>query len=245
MLDQPQTILLTGGTSGIGHALLKQLLPHGHRIIIVARQEQKITDLVSNHANLFGYPCDLASLQQIEAMTRRLAMEHPGLSLVINNAAIQSTPCFLDDDFSFNTIEHETRVNFLAPAWITALLLPTLNHQQHRCAIVNISSGLALAPKTNSAIYCATKAALHSLSQSLRYQLEGTNIHLHEAFLPLIDTPMTAGRDSNKLSADEAARQIIKGISQGRKEIYIGKAKLLPPLLRMAPGIVKQILRRY
>lgn len=151
----------------------------------------------------------------------------------------------LDDHFNFDSIEHETIINFLSPVWMTTLLLPLLLNSNSCASIVNISSGLALAPKMNSAIYCANKAALHSYSQSLRYQLANADIRVHEAILPLVDTPMTAGRGRNKLTADEAASGIIQGITRGVDEIYIGKARLLPMLMRLSPSLVKRILRKY
>ena len=92
-------------------------------------------------------------------------------------------------------------------------------------------------------MYCATKAALHSASQSLRYQLEKTQVRVAEVLLPLVDTAMTKGRGSGKITAEAAARDIITGMGTKRDEIYIGKARLLPPILRLAPGIVKKMLK--
>ena len=246
MFNHPQTTLFTGVTSGIGLELTTQLIAKGGHLIVVARNEERLAQLRTAYKESIScYRYDLSSRQQVEKLCEMVAANYPGLSIIINNAAIQETPQFLDDDFNFNAIELETRINLLAPAWITSLLLPLLRKQDGRCSIVNISSGLALAPKTNSAIYCATKAAIHSLSQSLRYQLEGSNIDVIEAVLPLVDTPMTAGRGNNKLSADETARQIIDGIQKRRDEIYVGKAKWLPLLMRLAPGRVKKMLKGY
>ena len=115
--------------------------------------------------------------------------------------------------------------------------------RQQTAAIVNVSSGLAIYPKTGSAVYSATKAALHSFTQSLRYQLEDTGVHVFEAIVPMVDTPMTAGRGSGKISAQECAKQMIAGIHANRDEIYIGKARLLPLLSRLAPGTAKRILK--
>jgi uncharacterized oxidoreductase len=102
---------------------------------------------------------------------------------------------------------------------------------------------LANAPKTDSATYCATKAALNSLNYSLSYQLP--ELKVQQALLPLVDTPMTHGRGTNKLSASEAARQIIAGLSTGRHKVHIGKANLLAWIYRFSPNIARNIMRSY
>jgi uncharacterized oxidoreductase len=134
-------------------------------------------------------------------------------------------------------------VNFLAPVWLSYLALGVFQANARRSAIVNVSSGLAFYPKTSSAVYCATKAALHSLSQSLRYQLEGTNTRVVEAFLPVVDTPMTAGRGEEKISAAQAALEIVAGITRGHNEIFVGRTRWLPVLTRISPAIPRTILK--
>ncbi len=105
------------------------------------------------------------------------------------------------------------------------LLLPNLL-QPNPSLIVNINSGLALVPKTSSAVYCATKAALNILSQSLAHQFEDTSIDVKQVFLPLVDTAMTTGRGKAKLSAEQAAADIICGLHSTGPNIDIGKMKL-------------------
>lgn len=245
MSNSTQTILLSGGTSGIGYQLLDQLHGRGHHLVVVARNENRLAQLAAQYERITSYACDLSSRSQIESLATKISERHPDISMLINNAGVQYTPGFLDDDFSFDSIEYEMTVNFLSHVWLTALLLPSLLQQNNHAAIVNISSGLAFAPKTRSAIYCASKAAIHSFSQSLRYQLAATPVRVQEVILPLVDTPMTQGRGSNKISAEWAATQIIRGIERQRPEIYIGKAKLLPLLMRISPSTVKKIMRKY
>ena len=100
-------------------------------------------------------------------------------------------------------------------------------------------------PKTTSAIYCATKGALNIFSQSLNYQLEDTNIDVQQVFLELVETPMSQGRGSAKISAKSAAQKIIEGIALGITEHNIGKVKLLRLLLRIAPSIARKIMKKY
>ena len=236
MLNTPRTILLTGGTSGIGLALLKQLHSQGHRLLVVARNQNKLLQLQTEYERVTAYECDLATQLQTESLASDISEKHADLSIIINNAGVQFTPTLLDDDFNFDSIEYETTVNFLSPVWLSALLLPTLIQNNMPSSIVNISSGLIFAPKTNSAIYCATKAAIHSFSQSLRNQLAQTRIISQEVILPLVDTAMTKGRGN---------RLYHKGITNKIPEIYVGKTKLLPVLMRLSPSLVKKIMRKY
>lgn len=177
-------------------------------------------------------------------MVRQLKEKEITLEVLVNCAAIQNTPKLIDRDFRFDAIAPEVITNFVAPVWLSHLLLPDLLTRSE-ATIVNISSGLAFYPKTTSAVYCATKAALHNFSQSLRYQLAETTVCVMEVILPLVDTPMTRGRGRGKVSPEYAAQKIIEGIQRNRNEIYVGKARLLPLMMRIWPSHVKRILQRY
>ncbi|HET6395568.1 MAG TPA: SDR family NAD(P)-dependent oxidoreductase [Pseudoxanthomonas sp.] len=244
MLSQPRTVLITGATSGVGLALARRLHAMGHRLVLLARSSERLAQVRQSLPGSDSHACDLADLRQLEATWARIAADHPELSVLVNNAAIQSTPRFVDPDFDPAEIEREAAVNFIAPARLSHLALGLFRAHGRASAIVNVSSGLAFHPKSNAAVYCATKAALHSLSRGLRYQLEGTPVAVVEAILPLVDTPMTAGRGSGKITADSAAAQIVDGIARGRPEVYVGKARWLPVLSRISPAIPAAILRR-
>lgn len=240
-----QTILITGATSGIGRELASQLHERHNTLVVIGRSQHKLDDLDRQFERIHTYRCDLSKRHQIEEVMETLIAQHPDISVLINNAAVQFTPTFICDDFQFDGIGYEITTNLSAPLWLTSLLLSGTLLQQREALIVNISSGLAFYPKTQSAVYCATKAALHSVSQSLRYQLTETPVKVVEAIMPLVDTPMTHGRGADKLSAAQAALSIIEGIEAGRPEIYIGKARWLPLLLRLAPGIAKKVLKGH
>lgn len=241
---EDRTILITGGTSGVGLALVRALHPRNNRLVVVARSAAKLEALARDYPGIAVHACDIASREAVEALCDDLARQHPHLSVVIHNAAIQFTPEFLSEDFAFDHIDYEVRTNLLAPAWMTALLLPVLKDYPGEAAFVAMGSGLGLHPKRTSAIYCATKAAIHSLAQSLNYQFKGTNLRFVEAILPLVDTPMTAGRGRGKMAPDDVAKAIIAGIERGKREILIGKARLLPVLSRLSPALTKSIMRR-
>ena len=238
-----RTIMITGATSGIGKALCLQLAERGNHIVAVGRSTDKLNALMGELKDATAIRCDLTSKSSVIALAERIQNEVLPVSVLINNAAVQYTPRFVDADFSFDSIEAEIATNFTSIAWLTSLMLPRLIEQLDGSAIVNMSSGLAYYPKPSSALYCASKAALHSLSQSLRYQLNETRVSVSEVLLPLVDTPMTEGRGKNKLTAQFAAEQTIRGVENGCDEIFIGKARILPILNRISPALTKRILR--
>lgn len=240
---QNRTILITGGTSGIGRALVDQLAPHNRAIVVISRNPVKLEKLAEEYPNVFTYRCMLANKMDVESVVDEILENHPDISVVINNAGIQVTPTFLDSDFSFDSIENEIAINLIAPIWMCALMLGHMLDLEIPTTFVNVTSGLALFPKKNSAVYCAAKAGLHNFSKSFRYQLEGTLVSVQEAIMPLVDTPMTEGRGNGKISATEAARAIIRGIEDDKSEIYVGKAKFMPLLGRISPSLMGAIMK--
>ena len=238
-----QSILITGGTSGIGRALVEQLAAQNRQIIIIGRDAQKLARLQQKHNNLTPYLCALDHPDQLDHCLRLISRKHPDINLIINNAAIQYNKKFTDKYFDSDSIQTEINTNLLAPIKICAHFLPMLLNVKTDSTIVNISSGLALFPKVSSAVYSATKAGLHNFSQSLGYQLKNMPVKILEVILPLVDTPMTSGRGSGKLSADEAARQIIRGIQANRNPIYAGKSRWIPIISRLSPALMARIMR--
>jgi len=243
MLLQNKTILLTGGTSGIGYQLLRQLQPDNH-LLVIARPSEKLNALVETFAGITVYSADLANPEEYCAVANQIIEHHPRIDILINNAAIQHAHCFQDKGFTYDSIAQEIHTNFTAPCSLVYLLLSTLLDTNRETAIVNINSGLALAPKTQSSVYCGSKAAIDGFSRSLCYQLAHTNIQVMQAFLPLVDTPMTQGRGAGKLSAEFVARKIIEGIEANRAINDIGKVKWLRRLLRIAPETTRKMMAK-
>lgn len=243
MLSYPRKILLTGGTSGIGRQLVDRLCDAGHQVVVLGRSEAAMAALTAEHPDIATYLCDLSEQSDIEDTIQTVWSDHPDISVLINNAGVQFPPQLHEASFRYDSILYETTVNFLAPVWLSTLSLQgLLSHPDGGC-IVNISSGLAFYPKTTSAVYCATKAALRSFSQSMRYQQEG-GVRVIEVILPIVDTPMTRGRGRGKITAARAADQIMRGLRRGSSEIYVGRARLIPPLARIAPSLIRNILRQ-
>lgn len=236
-----KNIVITGGTSGIGREVVRRL-HSDNRVAVIARDAGRLETLAEEYDDVVTARADLSRLDQVEPAAREVIERLGHVDVLINNAAIQHTPGFLDADFSPASIEEEITLNFTSLCTLTWLLLPAMRHAE-TAAVVNVNSGLALAPKTSAAVYCATKGAVDIFTQSLRYQLEDTNIRVLQAFMPLVNTPMTAGRGSGKLSAAEAAARLIYGIEKGIADHDIGKVKVLRVLLRLWPALARRIMK--
>jgi uncharacterized oxidoreductase len=185
---------------------------------------------------------DLTDLSSLPALTARIATDHPGLSILINAAAVQHARPLTDPASVPAHLIEEATLNLVAPALLVQALLPTLIRQPDG-AIVNLSSGLASFPKEAGGLYSASKAALSSFTTSLRWQLEATPLLVAEVVLPLVDTPMTAGRGRGKISAEAAADAILAGIDARRPVIRVGAARALPVIAALAPWLGRRILR--
>ncbi len=230
-------VLITGGATGIGFAFAEKFHATGNHIILVGRSE---ATLVKAAASLPGADTCVADVS-IAEHRERLVERFSDITVLINNAGIQvNTPiaeCAPAD------IEHELNINFLAPVLLSRAFLPRLV-QQPSAAIINVSSGLALVPKEVAAIYCASKAALHSFSKALRWQLEGTSVRVFEVLPPLVDTAMTTGRGKGKISPARLVDEFWEGFKSDRYEMLIGKSKLLALVNRLAPSVAERIMRR-
>lgn len=236
-----RNIVITGGTAGIGRELVR-MLHADNDILVIASNTPRLEALARDIPGVLTCPADLSRHREVEAAAREVRARFKHLDVLINNAAVQYTPALLDDDFQHDSIRREIAINFTAVCSLTALLMPALLHD-NAAAILNVNSGLALMPKTNSAVYCATKAAVNAFSQSLRNQLEGTNVRVLQAFMPLVETQMSAGRGIGKLSAADAARLLVRGVEHDVEDHDIGKVRLLRALVRFAPGIARNIIK--
>ncbi len=236
------TIVLTGGTSGIGREMVELLAP-ANTLVVLGRDAEKLSDVVKEFPAADTVLADLANTNSIMVAAEKITEKYGNIDVLINNAAMQYEPRFTDPDFDPGMIQREIDVNFTNVCYLTYALLPALT-KTSRSVILNIGSGLGLAAKPASAIYCASKGALNIFSQSLRYQLEDTNISVQQALLPMVETPMTAGRGSGKISARDAASRILAGLSKGVTDNDIGKVKLLRRMLRIAPSIAFNIMRK-
>ncbi len=239
--------LVTGGSSGVGRALALRLADAGATVVITGRDRPRLDAVAElNPGKIIPLTTDLADPAAVDGLIAMLHREHPDLALLVNNAGVQ----YLLDiagDAPENTLplaREEIAVNLTAPAALTIGLAPLLKRQR-QAMIVNISSGLAVSPKTSAPIYCATKAALGSLTRTTRYRMEDGKlpIGVMHVVLPLVDTPMTTGRGSGKMTPKAVADTIAEGIEKNRNEVWIGKARILRLLAAIAPGLAVTLLR--
>ncbi|MFJ3876225.1 SDR family oxidoreductase [Streptomyces sp. NPDC090077] len=242
-----RTVLVTGGARGIGRELTRQLVGQGAHVVAVGRDPGRLESLAAAHpGQVSTHAVDLADPEATAAFADGLARLHPELSVLINNAGVQTHTDFFREDprVTRPALRRETALNLEAVTTLSTALLPHLRTLPS-AAIVNVTSGLALAPKASAPVYCATKAAVRTFTRALRYQCEDTAPHIRviDAVLPLVDTDMTRGRGRGKLGAARTAGAVIAGIRRERSELYIGRTRILRALLRLSPALAHRILR--
>ncbi|WP_316818619.1 SDR family oxidoreductase [Pedobacter nyackensis] len=242
MRTTQNTILITGGTSGIGLALAKEFYKQGNQVIIVARDMTKLHQLKMICPEAAIFQCDISQPNDLDALSVYIQNNYPQLNILINNAAIQYNYEFVSEPYSLIKIEQEISVNLTATIKLCAIFLPVILNNDFP-AIVNVSSGLAIAPKKSAPVYCCTKAAIRSFTKTLRYQLEQTPVKVFEIIPALIDTPMTAGRGKRKMTAEALTKAFLADFSADRYESYIGKTRLLKVISRISPNLADLLLK--
>ena len=194
------TILITGGGSGIGRALAEALQAKGNTIIVAGRRQAALDAVVAANPGMASVVLDVGDAASIHDVSARLVAEHSDLNVVIQNAGIMVMEDIAADDWSIDTAEATITTNLLGPIRLTAALLPHLKARgamEGGATIMTVSSGLAFVPLAATPTYCATKAAIHSWSQSLRVQLAGSGIGVIELVPPGVQTELMPGHDTS------------------------------------------------
>jgi uncharacterized oxidoreductase len=194
------TILITGGTSGIGRALAEALYQRGNRVIIAGRRQHLLDEITAAHSGMHGIQLNVQEPADIEAFASRIREQFPQLNVLINNAGISKPEDLTSDSIDFSVTQSIVQTNILGVLQLTALLLPTLKQQPHS-TIVTTTSGLAFVPLSPYPTYCATKAFLHSWLQSLRVQLQETAVEVLELPPPYVQTELDGARQANDPAA--------------------------------------------
>lgn len=233
-------ILITGATSGIGRALAEKFCELDNQVIAVGRNEARLQELAQFSNKIIPFQCDIASRPELDRLFSFVELGHRDLNILINNAGIQHNCYLLDGTYTVQNLEEEINTNLTAPIKLAMKLTPVLACNPNS-AIVNVSSGLGIVPKAKSAVYCATKGAVHIFSKSLRYQLE--NVKVFEIIPPLVDTEMTKGRGKGKITPERVADEFISAFRRNRFEVNIQKVKLLRILNRISPKIADRIMK--
>lgn len=196
------TVLVTGGGTGIGRGLAESLHRLGNQVIIAARRREPLQDVAKANPGMQILSLDQGDPADIRRFAAELADGYPDLNVVINNAGIQRVEDLTTGDVG--APEQTVAINLLGPIRLTAALLPSLLTKP-RAAIVNVTSGLAFMPSALTPTYCATKAALHSYTQSLRFQLRETSVQVIEIIPPQVQTALQGecGIDPRAMPLDE------------------------------------------
>jgi uncharacterized oxidoreductase len=186
------TILITGGGSGIGRGLAEALHRLGNQVVIAGRRQSVLNDTAAANPGMKSLPLDIENPAAIRAFATRVVADFPSLNILINNAGIMRAENLRAQQPDLADSESIVTTNLLGPIRLTAALLPHLEKQPH-AAVVNVSSGLAFVPLAFTPTYCATKAAIHSYTQSLRYQLKSTSVEVLELIPPYVQTHLMDG----------------------------------------------------
>ncbi len=235
-----KTILLTGGTDGIGRALASQLKAKGAEVIVTGRTAERVT--ATRAAGFETIPADLSSLAGVDSVLS--AIKGRTIDILINNAGVGSDHDFREGRPDLADNDRCIFLNVNAPVHLITHLMDGLKARPE-AMIVNVTSGLAIAPRAGGPIYCATKAALRSYTLALRHQLRQTNVHVLEVLPPVVETKMTAGRGNNKMSPQACAAQMVAAMEGNAKEANVGMTKILRLVYSLSPSLARRIMIKF
>lgn len=236
---EKRTVLITGGTSGIGLELAKQLLHRGNTVIVTGREQEKLDSAKRTLPGIHTFKSDVSNAGDIAVLYESVLTQFPALDTLINNAGIMRN-LKLNQARDLNDVTREIEINLSGPVRMIQQFLAHLKTSKG-ALIVNVSSGLAFIPFPASPVYCATKAAIHSYTQSLRVQLEGTGVTVVELAPPGVETPLFRGEFAEEMKGQKGmdvkvlAKKAITGIEAGKLEIRPGLSNVLKIMNRIAP----------
>ena len=236
-----RTILITGGTSGIGFELARQLIARRNIVLITGRDQRKLKESESALPGIQTIQSDASKADDIRALLERVKAQLPACDTLINNAGIMRN-LDVNQPRSLTDVSQEIDINLNGPVRMVQEFLPHLKSRPN-ALIVNVSSGLAFIPFPLSPVYSASKAGLHAFTQCLRVQLKGSSVKVVELAPPLVDTNLTAGefdaemKGQKGMPADLLVRKAIAGIEAGKTEIRPGLSNVLYLMSRLAPSL--------
>jgi uncharacterized oxidoreductase len=241
MLLKNNTILITGGTSGLGYELARRLLELGNTVIITGRNQTRLDETRKALPGIHTIQSDVSDPEQIERLRQEVTIKFPNLNMLINNAGEMRAINLHDATIDLYDITREVEINLMGPIRMVQAFLPHLKQQQ-TAAILNVTSGIALVPFPVSPVYGATKSGLRSYTKSLRVQLKHSGIKVFELVAPGAKTPLndkfTQVDGFNENAMMDPVKLIdvaIKGLQQDKYEILPGLAKVIKFMSRLAP----------
>lgn len=229
MQQTGNTILITGGGTGIGRGLAEAFHQAGNQVIITGRRQSVLEDTVRANAGMKAVPSDLDSPDDFQRFVSEIKAEFPKLNVLINNAGIMQAEDLKTGVETLPVAEATVSTNLLGPLRLTAALLPGLLAQP-QATVMTVTSGLAFVPIATNPTYCATKAAIHSWTQSLRYQLRDTNVEVLELVPPYTQTELTGAHQASDPNAMPLADYISETIELLKNpppsgEILVGRVQ--------------------
>ena len=222
------TILITGGGSGIGRGLAEAFHALGNTVVIAGRRKETLEATAKANPGMEWMTLDIEDGASIHAFAKRAAERYPKLNMLINNAGIMKLEDLLTGGGT-EVAEQIVAINLLGPIRLTSALLPLLRQQTHS-TIMTVSSGLAFVPLAPTPTYCATKAAIHSWTQSLRYQLKDTTTEVVELIPPYVATDLmgSSADDPRAMPLDKFIAEVMSILTtQNLQEICVDNVKRL------------------
>jgi uncharacterized oxidoreductase len=239
-----KVVLLTGGSAGIGRELARQLQAKGANVVLTGRDPARLAAMEAEGFAVLA--ADLSNAAGVDALVA--ALGDRAIDVLINNAGLGVPHDVRNAMPDADAADGCLYANLSAPIRLITALLPRLRARTGaapQAAIINVTSGLAIAPNTASSVYCASKAGLRSYTMALRAQLAGEPIQVIEALPPMVDTQMTADREASKMPPQECARQIITALEGGRTEANVGMVKVLRAVYSLSPALARSVMRRF
>jgi len=240
-----RTILITGGSAGIGLAFALKFLDLGNEVIVTGRRQAVLDEMKAKYPKLLTIQSDVADPVQIAALAVQVKAGFPRLDVLMNNAGILIYKNLKVPAADLGSLMTEMNVNVGGVIGTTSAFIDILT--ANKGTVINVSSGLAFVPLPAAPIYSATKAAIHSYTQSLRFQLEETGVEVIELMPPAVKTDMTteiAEGGGKVITTDELLKQTFASLKAGAIEIHPGQSKQLALLRRLAPDFINRQLWR-
>lgn len=250
MKTNGNTVLITGGATGIGFSLAEAFVNACNEVIICGRREDKLEDAKRKVPQLHTRQCDLSKEEERKSLYEWVKSNFKDINILVNNAGIQRMIDLKKGTQDLFDGEDEIEINFKAYVHMSAHFIPLFSEKKE-AAIINISSGLGFIPLAIAPVYCATKAAIHSFTMSLRHQLRNTSIKVFEIIPPTVNTELDKGARERRGQADrgippeDVAKATMKALENDEYEIGVGQAQNLMMAAKSNPEQFFQNINRW